>query len=74
MLYNFRLNDDELEFYVGFTLDGVDSYHNLSETMPEFGTMDVFRNPEFEEFQEDELVRVHRPYWPFSHDEVNIKV
>ena len=59
---------------MGFTLDGVEQYHNLSETMPEFGTISVFRDPEIHSFREDELIRVHRPYWPFSDDIIDIKV
>ncbi len=69
-----RLNDDELEFYVGFTLDGVEQYHNLSETMPEFGTISVFRDPEIHSFEEKDLIRIHRPYWPYQHNIVEIEV
>ena len=67
---NFKLNSEDLQFYVGFRLDGVRLYRNMSEVLPQFGILDVYVNPEFEAFTEE--VQYFRPYWPFNHDSIDI--
>ena len=68
----YQLNSDSLQFYIGFQLDGVMTYKNLSEALPQMGILNVFTNPEFEEF--DDEVTNYRPYWPFDDDKVDVKV
>lgn len=41
------------EFYIGFVLDGVTRYENLSQALPTQGTVDVFRDPLVERFPGD---------------------
>ena len=68
----YQLNSDRLQFYIGFKLDGVMRYKNMSDLQPQFGILNVYINPEFEEF--DDEVTNYRPYWPFNDDQVDVKV
>ena len=68
----YKINSDALQFYVGFRLDGVTLYRNLSISNPQYSILNVFFNPEFEDFEGG--VRLHRPYWPFSDTIVTINV
>ncbi|KAK2141614.1 hypothetical protein NP493_5173g00007 [Ridgeia piscesae] len=50
-----RYNSDDIQFYIGLILDGVPTYRNVSEPLPEFGQLDVFGNPELDRFEGDVL-------------------
>ena len=50
-----RYNDDDIQFYIGLQLDGVPTYRNVSEKLPEYGQLDVFGNPELNRFEGDVL-------------------
>jgi hypothetical protein len=41
------------KFYIGFILDGVTRYENLSQALPGQGIVDVFSDPIVEQFPED---------------------
>ena len=66
------LNSDTLQFYLGFRLDGVTRYRNMSEVSSSLGILSVYVNPEMETLDDD--VTVYRPYWPFDDDNLEIKV
>ena len=45
--------NDKLNFYIGFQLDGVDAFKNLSQTLPEYARIKVYlQPPEFEKWQD----------------------
>ena len=67
-----RLNGLDTQFYLGFKLDGVTEYRNLSEAPGHFAPLSMFHNPVFEMFEES--VRVFRPYWPYDHEALEISV
>ncbi|KAK2167282.1 hypothetical protein LSH36_30g06009 [Paralvinella palmiformis] len=58
------INRNYFEFYVGFGLDGVKRYHNVSETLPEYGTIKVFENPSIYKWDANgkDLVRTFAAY------------
>ena len=66
------LNGDGLQFYLGFILDGVEIYRNMSDRKPEFGILNVYQNPEFEPFEGG--VKIFRTYWPYNDEDVATKV
>ncbi len=47
----YRINRDDFQFYVGFRLDGVHTYRNVSTTLPEYGIIDLFTDPEIHQFE-----------------------
>ena len=69
-----KLNDDRIQFYLGFKLDGVSIYRNMSVADPQYGIIDVYVNPKLKKFTEEDSVRMFRPYWPYSNKYVVIKV
>ena len=66
------LNSDEMEFYIGLLLDGVPTYRNVSDTLPEYGKLDMFNDPKVFEFKDEVLL--FRPYSPHNDQHVVIKV
>lgn len=58
------INRDYFEFYVGFGLDGIKKYHNISEVLPQYGTIKVFENPSVYRWDWDgkDLVRTFAVY------------
>ena len=69
---DFKLNSDTLQFYLGFHLDGVLTYRNMSEVSPALGILSVYVNPEIRPLDDD--VTIYRPYWPFNDKNIEIKV
>ena len=69
----FKLNSDNLDFLIGFRLDGVMDYLDLTEINPQYSILTVYINPEFESFEGDGI-KVYRPYWPFDDDHIVVKV
>ena len=41
----FRINNGTIEIQIGFILDGVERYKNLSETVPQYSKLNVYTNP-----------------------------
>ena len=63
---------DYLEFHLGLQLDGVKTYNNVSETLPEYGKINVFMDPQVSPIPEG--TRKFRPFWPFSDTDIYILV
>ena len=40
-----RINDGTIETGIGFILDGVQGYRNLTETLPQYSKLNVYTNP-----------------------------
>ncbi len=64
----------KLDFYIGFRLDGVTTYTNLSQTLRDKGTITVYIDPVVHKFDDDEHVRDFKPYWPFHDNFIGIEV
>ncbi|KAI0234412.1 hypothetical protein LSAT2_015310 [Lamellibrachia satsuma] len=65
------INSDEMKFYIGLLLDGVPTYRNVSDTLPEYGKLDMFNDPKVFEFKDEVLL--FRPYSPHNDQHVVIK-
>ncbi|KAI0234406.1 hypothetical protein LSAT2_015304 [Lamellibrachia satsuma] len=52
-------NKDGVKIYIGFLFDGVTTYRNISETLPQQGQMYIYDDPEMYEF-EDEVMDFRR--------------
>ena len=48
-------NSDDIQFYVGLLFDGVPTYRNVSETLPQHGQLYIYTDPEVYEFEEEVL-------------------
>ena len=66
------LNSDDVQFYMGLLLDGVTTYRNISETLPQYGKLNMFTDPQVDSFAEEVLL--FRPYSPYNDERVVIKV
>ncbi len=64
--------EGDLEFYIGFDLDGVNRYQNLSQSLPEFAELDVYVNPKISKFPDGPFN--FRPFWPFHEKFVVVMV
>ena len=43
----FRINNATIEIQIGFILDGVQEFRNLTETLPQYSRLNVYTNPKF---------------------------
>ena len=68
------LNRETLQFFMGFVLDGVTLYRNLSNILPQYAYLKVFLNPDIHRFHEEGHIRNYRPYWPYDDNQIVIKV
>jgi hypothetical protein len=68
------ITNDTLTFYLGFILDGVESYRNMSLSNPNLGIIRVYKNPEFEMFTEEGHIKAYRKYWPINDNGIMIVV
>lgn len=69
--FTVKIKEQTLDFYLGFILDDVDEYKNLSENinLSEYGKITVFtQTPEFDVVQDMD------PFIPYSGMHLNIKV
>ena len=66
------VNNEVADFYIGFRLDGVDTYQNLSEALPEYSRLTVYADPQVEPW--DVRLRDFRTFSPFNHKSIEIKV
>ncbi len=70
-----RLNDPDLQFHLGFILDGITTYVNMTAYDPQiYGQIEVYRNPEFDKFPEKDHIKAFRLYWPFDDNHILIQV
>ena len=51
----------KLEFYIGFQLDGVKDYRNLSTILPTVGKLEVFRDPVLYQFEGKDNIKDFYP-------------
>ncbi|XP_070544682.1 uncharacterized protein [Ptychodera flava] len=49
---------NEIHFYIGFIMDGVETWTNLSSTLPEYSQMNITLNPEYDT---NTGLRIHNP-------------
>lgn len=72
---NATLNNRNLQFYLGFKLDGVQAYRNLTKTkIPGGGILNVYEDPHVHHFPENKNLRLYQPFWPYQHKVVRITV
>lgn len=64
----------DASFFLGFQLDAVDTYRNLSESLPEYSRLTVHFSPEFYRFEEEGHVRIFKTYSPHNDEILTIKV
>ena len=48
-------NTPDLEFYIGFVMDGIKKYQNLTDTLPRYARLDVYTDPDVYEFEREVL-------------------
>ena len=48
-------NTHDLQFYIGFVLDGVSKYQNLTDTLPRYARLYVYADPDVYEFEREVL-------------------
>ena len=58
------LNDNDLQFYIGFQFDGMETYNN-------FTSLPVFEDPEYFMFEDEDHVRYLNPKDSFLHIKVS---
>ena len=58
------LNDNDLQFYVGFQFDGMETYNN-------FTSLPVFEDPEYFKFEDEDHVRYFNSKESFLHIKVS---
>ncbi|XP_070544684.1 uncharacterized protein [Ptychodera flava] len=51
-------NGNEIRFYIGFVMDGVTKWTNLSSTLPEYSQMNITKDPVYDV---DTGIRTHNP-------------
>jgi len=66
------VNNHEREFYLGFYLDGVLDYQDVSTALPGYEEFILYESPTFEYFENDILV--FKTYSPHNHLEIDIFV
>ena len=72
---NYQLNKtNELDFYLGFELDGFKDYETLTNKLPDIDKVTVYSDPVLHPFEEDNQIKIFRPYWPFDARHIQIKV
>ncbi len=54
-------NDRDTSFYAGLILDGVMTYQNFSQSIPEFAQLQVYPDPTFEMFEGDKHLLSFKP-------------
>ena len=63
-----------IDVELGFLLDGVPNYINLTENLPEFSRLDVFTNPDFPGFDPPSFSQTFTSTWPIEDKYLEIKV
>ena len=71
--YKYKYEDEELEFYLGFELDGFRDYENMTQSLPEYSQIDIYIDPVVATFPNGGLT-VHKPFWPFNDEYIDIRV
>ena len=57
-------------FHLGFKLDGLLEYENITEALPVKGEIQIYRNPVMEDFG----TRIFKTYNPGKHETIDIHV
>ena len=63
-----NVENPDITFEVSFRLDGV------STTVAGYSQMDVYFDPEFRDFEEEDRIRIFRPFWAFNDRILDIQV
>ena len=53
-----RVDNETVEFYIGFRLDGVQTYKNLTETLPQYSKLTVFVDPKISPWVEQKTITI----------------
>ncbi len=59
-----RETGSDIKYYLGFKLDGVNRYANLSQTLSGEVTLAVYLDPDVRKFTDDPFS--FKPFWPFN--------
>ncbi len=64
------------KFFIGFDLDGVVEYQNVSISLPEYAMLTVYADPQLMTFKEEygNEVMTFKPYSPYNHEYIDISV
>ena len=65
------INDGDLEFHIGFHLDGFTEYENMSSALPEYSQIDVYYDPDI--YPWESTVSLY-PIWPFYETHISMQV
>ena len=62
----------QLTIYIGFILDGVTTFRNLSGITE--NTLTIYIDPIIHIFKEDDQIRIYRPFSPFNDAFLDMRV
>ncbi len=70
------ISSETYMFFIGFDLDGVVKYRNLSISLPEYAKLNVYADPQLTTFKEEygNNVMTFKPYSPYNHLYIDISV
>ena len=66
--------EENIDVEIGFFLDGVPDYRNLTTTLPEYSSLTVYANPVIEGFAPPSYTVTFTSTWPVSEKYLEIKV
>ena len=66
--------EENIDVQIGFFLDGVPDYRNLTTTLPEYSSLSVYANPIIDGFGPPAFTQTFTSTWPLSERYLNIKV
>ena len=58
----FKINDGKTEIQIGFILDGVQEYRNLTETLPAYSKLNVYKDPQVSTWNHMQFVTSGRKF------------
>ena len=69
------INDEKgIDVEIGFILDGIQTYENITTSLPEYSKLSVYANPVISGFEPPSFTRTFTPTWPVSDKYLEIKV
>ena len=69
------INEEKgIDVEIGFTLDGIQTYENITTTLPEYSKLFVYADPVVTGFEPPSFTRIFTSTWPVSEKYLEIKV
>ena len=66
--------NQKIDVEIGFLLDGVPNYVNLTENLPQYSRLNVFTNPVIQGFDPPSFAKTFTSTWPIGDIYLEIKV